>query len=722
MCLDFVLISLLKGNDYIPGVSRWTKFQIVFQNYIRLKKDNQSLLEYSTNKKWSLNLETLAKIHSKELNEPDRMKYDQTKKYLTALMWNFDMYASCGCTDYKQENVLHISISDVISLVKENNSNNSSNIFEYSNLYASNHPLNHYLFSFCLLPKPCFVYFPKEVLEMMTPELEKVLEECYYGDFNLDLILKEAKDSFSKFPTSTSLCLKKGDWKECLKMKPNSFFKIFPFVYAKNKSFHQLAPKQNHEKKTENVPIKKEELAPIKTVEDPKVNTNAPLKTSIETTPFVPNIQPIKKEENVPIKTVKEPKVTKTPKIEKFSIEATPFVPSTLMFKSTKTLLDKPKPNPNSKWKNEPAKEIEIEMKSEKEVIMEVNKIQKKEFKKKPKRVFKFHLNDDPSSPIAAAGCLIYKIVNNEILVLLIENGWAVEDLGGMFDPEDESILVTASREAEEESNGAIKASAIIDRLKTSETLYMKDGKYLIFFVQASKEEESLKKEDFGSVEKTDNIQRTIDWIPLGKWNLKKLHRRLHYQPILEKFKKIFPEIKEKEKIKFQDSPSKFGKKAKFFFNNDTEFPITATGAFIYKIVDGKIFLLMINKLQETRYSHEDIGGKVDMEDETIFHSASREIEEETNKVIPSKSIIDRLKSSECFYSQNSKYLIFFTKATKEEESLKKEDFGTGEDVDFILRTIDWMSLEDFTILFFKRKFNPRISDKRILKIIEKLK
>jgi 8-oxo-dGTP pyrophosphatase MutT (NUDIX family) len=131
---------------------------------------------------------------------------------------------------------------------------------------------------------------------------------------------------------------------------------------------------------------------------------------------------------------------------------------------------------------------------------------------------------------------------------------------------------------------------------------------------------------------------------------------------------------------------------------------------------------LMINKLQARRYSHEDIGGKVDEEDETIFHSASREIEEETNKVIPSTSIMDRLKSSECFHNKNSKYLIFFVKATKEEESLKKEDFGSGEDVDFILRTIDWVSIEDYTTLYFKRKFNPRLSDKRILKIIEKLK
>jgi ADP-ribose pyrophosphatase YjhB (NUDIX family) len=697
MCLDFVLISLLKGNDYIPGVSRWTKFHVVYQNYIHLKKNNQSLLQYSTNKKWTLNLETLSKIHSKEPKAPDSMKYDKTKKYLTALMWNFEMYASCGCTDYKQENVENISLSDVISLVKQNNSSKSSNIFEYSNLYPSEHPLNHYLFSFCLLPKPCFVYFPKDVLEVMTPELEKVLEECYYGEFDLELILKEAKDSFSKFPTSTSLLLKKGDWKNCAKMKPNSFFKFFQFEYAKSKSFHQLAPKKPHEKKPDNVPIKIDEI---------------------------PDNTPIKQEVKVPIK---QEETSKPPlKTGEFNIEATPFVPSSLMFKSTKILLNKPKLNPNSKWKKEPKEEKkEIEMKSEKEVILEVNKFQKKEFPKKPKRVFKFHLNDDPSCPIAAAGCLIYKIVNDEILVLLIENSWAIEDLGGMFDAEDESIFVTASREAEEESNGAIKASAIMDRLKTSETLYIKDGKYLIFFVQATKEEELLKKQDFGFVEKTDNIERTIDWVPLTKWNLRKLHQRLHYQPILNTFQKIFPEMKMEGKLqdrKVQDSPSKSRKKAKFFFNEDPELPITAAGALIYKIVDGKLFLLMINKLQARRYSHEDIGGKVDEEDETIFHSASREIEEETNKVIPSTSIMDRLKSSECFHNKNSKYLIFFVKATKEEESLKKEDFGSGEDVDFILRTIDWISIEDYTTLYFKRKFNPRLSDKRILKIIEKLK
>lgn len=152
-------------------------------------------------------------------------------------------------------------------------------------------------------------------------------------------------------------------------------------------------------------------------------------------------------------------------------------------------------------------------------------------------------------------------------------------------------------------------------------------------------------------------------------------------------------------------------KKTTMFINEDNTKPITAAGVIIYKKVNNKMKLLMA----ESRNRYEDIGGKIDPIDESIYHAAAREIEEETNHIIKSDDIIDRLKSANYVYVPNSKYIIFIVEANAEEKKLKKEDFGKMELHDNLSRTIGWLDKEILLNSFIiKYKMNPRIKYKTL--------
>lgn len=132
--------------------------------------------------------------------------------------------------------------------------------------------------------------------------------------------------------------------------------------------------------------------------------------------------------------------------------------------------------------------------------------------KKQNRPVFNFKGNE-----VSAGGIIFYRVNDNNIDLLLIENNRSIEDIGGQTDKEDNDIYETVSREVEEESNKIFKKKNLIKRLKDPSTkhVYTKKSKYIIFLLEATKDEKKLKKSDFGTMELHDNIKRTIKWIPL---------------------------------------------------------------------------------------------------------------------------------------------------------------------------------------------------------------
>jgi 8-oxo-dGTP pyrophosphatase MutT (NUDIX family) len=142
--------------------------------------------------------------------------------------------------------------------------------------------------------------------------------------------------------------------------------------------------------------------------------------------------------------------------------------------------------------------------------------------------------------------------------------------------------------------------------------------------------------------------------------------------------------------------------------NDDPVQPATAAGVIIYKIVDKKMQILLINN----RNKFEDIGGKIDDIDPSIEAAAAREVDEETNGVITREAIMSRLTESvKTVYVKNSKYVIYILVATPDEEKLCKDDFGEYENHDKIKRDIQWVSRETaFSVLFIRgKKLNFRL-------------
>jgi ADP-ribose pyrophosphatase YjhB (NUDIX family) len=137
-----------------------------------------------------------------------------------------------------------------------------------------------------------------------------------------------------------------------------------------------------------------------------------------------------------------------------------------------------------------------------------------------------------------------------------------------------------------------------------------------------------------------------------------------------------------------------------------------------------KMEILLIYK--DNKY--EDIGGKIDLTDDSIESAAAREVEEETNSVISSESIIERLNAAmsqpnRTIYVPNAKYLIFVVECTDDERVLKKDVFGEYEAHDKIKRSIGWISKDE---IFSQRyiagkKLNERIKNKNLSDALTKI-
>ena len=149
-----------------------------------------------------------------------------------------------------------------------------------------------------------------------------------------------------------------------------------------------------------------------------------------------------------------------------------------------------------------------------------------------------------------------------------------------------------------------------------------------------------------------------------------------------------------------------------FYLDDDPTMPITAGGILLYRTTNGLQFLI-----EEIDSTYEDIGGKCDSTDPTIFSAVAREVEEETNGVIKRDDIMERLEDASTikFYSSQSKYVIYLVKATEDESNLTKEEFGDIEIHDKISRTIGWVSANDFiSPMVIQHKLNCRLRNKAL--------
>jgi hypothetical protein len=83
-----------------------------------------------------------------------------------------------------------------------------------------------------------------------------------------------------------------------------------------------------------------------------------------------------------------------------------------------------------------------------------------------------------------------------------------------------------------------------------------------------------------------------------------------------------------------------------FYLNNDNDFPVMAAGVIIYKVKKNVVSIL----LSKNKNVYEDLGGRVDLDDDTIFDTVIREVYEETNKKNCNQKKIKNIKKSKKFY------------------------------------------------------------------------
>lgn len=137
---------------------------------------------------------------------------------------------------------------------------------------------------------------------------------------------------------------------------------------------------------------------------------------------------------------------------------------------------------------------------------------------------------------ITSAGITPYIFDNNELYLLFINIDDKYEDFGGKTAPIDLSIYDTASREADEESNG-ILSKEIIHNLLPNSPYFQNKTKYITYFVQLDqKYDVSL----FGNIEITDQIERTVEWIKFSDIKDKKFHPRLNNHIYFNLIKKLY--------------------------------------------------------------------------------------------------------------------------------------------------------------------------------------
>ena len=140
---------------------------------------------------------------------------------------------------------------------------------------------------------------------------------------------------------------------------------------------------------------------------------------------------------------------------------------------------------------------------------------------------------------------------------------------------------------------------------------------------------------------------------------------------------------------------------------------ISAGGILFVKIVDGKTYLLLISYQDPNWPLLDDLGGRTEVTDTSIFETIDREVAEETNDIIKVDS-----QNLECMrvYIPKSKYLCLIVKVDPD-AYLDTCVFGTFESTDKIHRTIEWHELTNE----LKPKLSQRIQHTVIYQALTQL-
>jgi hypothetical protein len=169
-----------------------------------------------------------------------------------------------------------------------------------------------------------------------------------------------------------------------------------------------------------------------------------------------------------------------------------------------------------------------------------------------------------------------------------------------------------------------------------------------------------------------------------------------------------------------------------FYYEENTEKPILAAGVLFIKEENGKKYILMqkvIKKDKSDEYS--DFGGKIELKDDIIIDTISRELGEELNwglyEKVKKKNIYldttEKLKNLilenivKLIYQGTAKYFVVIAKIPKN-IFFDFDKIGEFEKLDKINRTIHWISYDEFIKLYNgnPNQIHPRLWGNQILR------
>jgi hypothetical protein len=159
--------------------------------------------------------------------------------------------------------------------------------------------------------------------------------------------------------------------------------------------------------------------------------------------------------------------------------------------------------------------------------------------------------------------------------------------------------------------------------------------------------------------------------------------------------------------------------KKTFYLDENKEQPVTSGGVILYRFVKGNMELLLV----ESRGGFEDLGGRIDDDDDNIYTTVAREAYEESNELLSKITIKKRIKEAQFAYMERSKYVVYIIEANKKEIKLISDDFGDIEEHDNIARKIKWIPVETFLLAeVIKHKLNWRLKNKALFDILKFIK
>ena len=162
-----------------------------------------------------------------------------------------------------------------------------------------------------------------------------------------------------------------------------------------------------------------------------------------------------------------------------------------------------------------------------------------------------------------------------------------------------------------------------------------------------------------------------------------------------------------------------------FYYQEDK--PVTAAGILFIKEETKEVLVQRLPK--EDGFIYTDFGGKIDMSDESVMDTISRELGEEINYGIylkKDKIYLDEKSLKEIIenntknqlYIPFAKYLLTFTQFDSKILALNMKIIGEKEKLDDIQRTVQWISYDEFISAHFDHKLHPRLWNKSIIEYL----